>query len=470
MPLPQSDLTIINGGQKPIPTESFALEDDKYQSTPTLTALGAYCWDIYTEYKSSEYREKTLREIKEGRERYENLRQAKTFPWENCSNISVGLTAIAVDNLEPRVKSQIISSDDFLVVEPVGEEDIPTAESAQDFLHWALRNNVRIDESIHPIIHNLLLDGTVDLIPVWRERVDEFRVRAMRPIYGINGQQVQLPPGVQLDPQQAMGMGLQVMGMEDSYETRERNIWRVQYVMVPMADVYCPDNPDDWDEQPYLRMIYPKLEELEMMSDKYGGPYYNITRDLVLEGARNLDQDDPIERVDEEITYSEYTTEVRVLECYVKWRGEWRIASYAVDRGFQEIRNQPLKDVYWHGRKPVHRIKIYPESHRSYGVGIPRKIQDFAIAIDDLWNQMIDSGTVEIIPWYMYQEGPGFSALNMEIYPDVFRHEPDSQRGQHQARLHGRGPAAGIRTAVLRHAVALRPVHAPGRQNAHQAG
>jgi len=394
------------------------LEDERYPATPQLSSIGQYCYDLYNEYRASEYRERVLKEAKEGRERYENDMPPKTFPWAGCSNISVGLTAIAVDNLEPRVKSQIISSDDFLVVEPVGDEDVETAEAAQEFLHWALRNNVRIDEAIHPIIHNLLLDGTVDIIPVWRETVEEFRTRSMQPIYATpDGQPVQLPPGVALDPRQAMAMGLQIAGMQDSYEVRERNIWRVEYIIVPLQDGYCPDNADDWSEQPYLRMIYPKLEELEMMSDEYGGPYFGIDKDLVIEGARNLDDQDTSERIDEDISYSEYTTEVRVLECYVRWKGEWRIASFAVDKGFKEIRNQPLKDVYWHGRKPVRRIKIYPETHRSYGKSIPTKVKDFANAINDLWNQLVDSGTVEVLPWFLVEEGPGMSTVDMTIYP-----------------------------------------------------
>ncbi len=398
------------------PTQAFELEQETYQGAGDLSGLAQYCMDLYQEYSGSQYRTDKLKEIKDGRARYKNDRATKTFPWPGCSNISVGLTAIAVDNLEPRIKAQVISSDDFLECKPVGKEDVAQAEGVKEFLQWALRSNVKVNTSIKPLIHNLLKDGTIDVLPVWRERVSEYRTRALVPEYSLNGQTVKVPEGQRIDPAQAEQMGLEVTGLKDSYETKERTRWRVEYVLVPLNDAYFPDNWDGWDDAPYMRMIYPTLEELELQSDKHGGPYREIDKELVLEGARN-DDDSQDERLAPDIKYSEYTKEVRVLECYVKWRGEWTIVSFAVDRAWREIRRQPLKEVYWTGTKPIKRFRLYPESETSMGTGLPQKIKDFAVAIDDLWNEMIDSGTVEIIPWFLYQAGPGFSQIDLELYP-----------------------------------------------------
>lgn len=384
--------------------------------------LDAYCRDLYTEYEGSAYRKDKLDKIAIGRKRYKGARDPKNFPWKDCSNVSVMLDAIAVDNLEPRIKAQLIGEDDFIQVEPVGEEDAENAESAQDFMHWAVHNNIRLSERVKPMVHDLLLDGTKDVIPIWREQLKTVRVRVIRPIFvDQQGQQVPVPPKLapklQSAPQQMQRLGLRIAGYEDSFEERQTSEFKVELDMVDLSDAFFPDTWENWDEMPYLRFIYPTLDELYDLSEENGGPYSNISEDLLsYPGQARIDNADQTQE-EQGIKHSEYTREIRLLECYVKWRGEWTITTYALDSGWENVRKQPLRDVYWHGQKPVYRFRIYPEEKESMGVGLPEKIEHHSKGIDDLYNQMVDSGTIEIIPWFFYQETPGFSDIDLAVTP-----------------------------------------------------
>ena len=355
--------------------------------------------------------------MNEGRKRYRLDRDPKVFPWKNCSNITVGLDAIAVDNLEPRIAAQLVGENDFISAEPVGPEDQEGSEAAAAFLNWAVINNMKLPAEIKPIVNDLLKDGTKDVIPIWDEETVTNRKRTVRPAYeDEEGNKVELPEGFEsLPPEQLSQLGFTATP-SDSYEEEEATKFKVRLEAVPLTDAFFPDSYQNWDDQPYLRYIYPEYGDLLKMADD-NGPYKNITKDLVVDPGRLGDANEDDDQVDEGIKFSEFTKQVRLLECHYKWEGSWRISAFAIDRGWIEVRDQPMTDVYWHGHKPVHRFRLYPQSNKSMGTGIPAKIQHFSKGIDDLFNQMVDSGLVQIIPWFFFNEAPGFENLDLKLAP-----------------------------------------------------
>ena len=391
--------------------------DDRYTSQANLSAKAQFCRDLYNEYESSSYRERKFKEMNEGRKRYRLDRDPKTFPWKDCSNISVGLDAIAVDNLEPRIAAQLVGETDFITAEPVGPEDQEGAESATNFLNWAVLNNMKLPAEIKPIVNDLLKDGTKDVIPIWEEETVTNRKRSVKPVYeDENGERAELPDGFEsLPPEQLAQLGFTATP-SDSFEEEEATRFKVRLEAIPLTDAFFPDSHQNWEDQPYLRLIYPEYGDLLAMSDG-DGPYKNITKDLVVDPGRLGDANEDEDAVDEGVKFSEFTKQVRLLECYYKWKGVWRISTFAIDRAWIEVRDQKMSDVYWHGHKPVHRFRLYPQSNKSMGTGIPAKIQHFSKGIDDLFNQMVDSGLVQIIPWFFFNEAPGFENLNLKLAP-----------------------------------------------------
>lgn len=389
----------------------------------TLTGLNRYCQDIYDEYRKSEYRQKKLDEIEEGRKRYKGDLPVKSFPWPNASNKSMGLEAIAVDNLEPRIKSQLIGEEDFIQVEPVGPEDVESVQQVKDFIHWAVLNNMRLPETIKPLVHDLLMDGTKIVVPIWREELRINKIRTTIPIYVDHmGQRVEVPPNV--PPPMLQQAGVQQQGFEEKFEDREEPVFQVDLDLIPLHDCFFPDTGDDWWEQPFLRYIYPTLEELKQLTEENGGPYFGITDDLSTDPARTGDSEKDKSTEDIGVKYSEYSDEVRLLECYVKDKGKWTLATFAVNSGFKNVRKQLIADIYPHGRKPVHRFSIFRETNESMGTGIPTKIRHFSTGIDDLYNQMIDCASIEIMPYGTIEDDSGIETLDMTISPGELKIVP----------------------------------------------
>jgi len=409
-----------------MPDEAVQLEgkesDDKSSSRAvTHDDLSMYCQDLYQEYSTSSYRQEKLDEIADGRKRYKGSRDPKSFPWKDSSNLSMMLSSIAVDNLEPRLKAQLIAEDSFINVEPVGPEDEKNAESTQDFMHWAVTSNINVSKEIKPLLHDLLLDGTKDIIPMWFEERVENHIRTAVPMFQTpDGREIELPPEM-VSNSQAMQMlqrlGVKPLGLRESIDTRPYTNWKVKYETIPLSDAFFPDTGQNWDEQPYLRFIYPTMEELEGATEENGGPYKNISDDLVVDPGRTSDEESDLDADRKGVQHSQWTREVKLIECHVKWRGEWMLVTYAIDAAWREVRKQDMGDVFWHGRKPVKRFRIFPESNESMGTGIPTKIVHFDKGIDDLFNMMIDSGTIEIIPYFFYEATPGGDMTNKTISP-----------------------------------------------------
>jgi len=382
--------------------DQIKLEEDEYHDTATMSAIATHCQNLYIEYDSA-YRKRKLDEINEGRKRYDTDRIAKNFPWEGCSNKSMSLTAIAVDNLEPRIFNKLVSEDDFIQVTPTGAEDVDLAKEVKEFLQWACHNNMHIKKAVKPIVHDLLMDGTKHVIPMWQEKEIVIKSRGTVPIFtDLQGNRVKPPAGFMQggNPQelmaQLMQMGIMPGGSEEGVREKTELDFKVHLEALKIEDCYFPDHNDNWDDQPFLRKIYPKLGDLVELQKK--GVYKDIDNSMV-KGVKRQETEDEQRKA---VQYSDYGQECELIECYLIWKGEWRLATFSLDANWKEVRNQPISDIYWHSRKPIKRFRIYPKSNESMGTGVPKKTIHFDTGINDLYNQMIDCGTVTNSPFFFY--------------------------------------------------------------------
>lgn len=404
-------------------------EGGEVAPTPPVDGLAGYCRDLYDEYRTSSYRKRKIDEIEESRKRYRQERPAaKDYPWPGCSNKSLGLDAIVVDTLLPRIYAQLFGDADFVAIEPQGEEDVDKVDDIKAAADWALNTNAKIKAQMRPVIKDMMLDGTVFCLPTWWERPEYQVVRKQVALFAdMFGNRRPIPPEViqseQFKAMADMGMFTYAGVMED-IEQSETTIFKVDVEPISIYDSFFPDTGEDWEDQPFLRMIYPTYEELEDMTEDNGGPYKNITPDLISEAGRDSAEEIDTDAQDKDVRHSQYTREVHILECHVPYRGEWWLCSYALQGGWKEVRRQPMREVFGHGRKPVHRLSIYRDSNESMGTGLPAKIRHYSTGADDLYNQMIDCGTVENLPFGFIEWGPGLDDVDWTIAPGEWKSLP----------------------------------------------
>jgi hypothetical protein len=396
-------------------------EDQGPQEAAPMDGLSSHCRDLYEEYRSSDYRKKKIEEIEESRKRYRQERPAaKDYPWPGCSNKSLGIDAIVVDTLLPRIYSQLFGDSDFLSIDPQGPEDVEKVDDIKAAADWALNTNCKIKGQMRDPIKDMLMDGTIFLLPSWSEKPAYQVIRTQTPLFtDMSGQLWPMPQERQTPQFKAMvQMGVfRYAGVTEDVAQSETTVFKADIEAINIYDSFWPDTGEDWEDQPFLRMIYPTYEELEEMSEENGGPYKNITPDLITNMGRDSAEEPDTDAMNKGVRHSQYTREVHILECHVPYRGEWWLCSYAVQGAWREVRRQPMREVFGHGRKPVHRLSIFRESNESMGTGLPAKIRHYSTGCDDLYNQMIDCGTVENLPFGFIEWGPGLDDMDWEVAP-----------------------------------------------------
>lgn len=401
--------------------ESAEIERDNDQDP-----IVSFLLDLYNEYKDSNYRKEKIKEIKQNREDYDGYRKEKDFPWPGCANYSLMVPAIVLDNIEPRIVNALIGKErDILQVKANKKEVVPLVPKMEEFAEWALLHNVRWQKAIPKYIHELLIDGTIYIFPYYEEKVVKQKERFVGTILidPTTGERIK----DEVHRQAVLQAGIQPEErLIDEVSDKEEVVFRVVNELVTMEKVYGPDETPDWDESPTLRTIWISYDELKAQSDEAGGkgPYININEELLKEETEQPDSDSLPADVERLSIQPERTR--KKIECI-----EGYIPNFSLEEGDDPdwciititkashtiIRKQYMREVYFNNRKPIKRLLIFPNGDKQFGTGIPHKIRHHAKAINDLLNQMIDSGTIQIAPFFFYNEGTTGLPHELEIQP-----------------------------------------------------
>jgi len=387
--------------------------------TETLTDIADYVHSKWTEFKNSEKRTKKVEAVKRAREAYLQEVKDTDFPWKGASNLIVPITAISVDQLEPRLAAAIVGREEMIVIDDIGKHDKVEGELIVKFDNAVLRVDVKLHEAVKDWVHNVLVDGQVYLMPYWSFREMKTRQYIMDPM----GQPVPAAP----EDQESL-MGFQT---EEVLTTLTDG---VKVVEIPLESLFFPERIDDWEEVPVIRGIWLAIGNLKRhITNGDRGWVHLPESDL-----EALSQQAYTKRPSEDMILLEPDTEEKVpdrgssaqnlkaeLSCL-----EGHI-SYDLDGdGFEErliviIERDTRKILYIINNNtidPLNRKAIQPwllikDPNTGYGKSLHEKLKEIERGATTLFNTLINSAMVQMIPWFFYESGAGFLGQVLDLIP-----------------------------------------------------
>jgi hypothetical protein len=416
--------------------------------------LVKYCLDLFDRIKGSEYREKKRGEIKDSYAAYEQEDLATDDPWPGASNITLPLTAISTDNLEPRIVAGLIGKRPYVRFEMESEQRPPQdVQLVESWYNQELEEVVKIERVGREISHTLMLEGTV--FPLATYDSDERVIRDFATIEDAQnmpelaqGMQPQMVEAV--DPmtgQPAMVPGGQpqiadINGILVDAQTGEPIVIEKQEALfeggkvdfAEFNDVFILDDAEDWEKTPVLRMVYPTYAEL-MQASKKGTKGYlpkNIGPWLCREQTSgSLDEDSASPR--QASVGIEVSKEViPCLECSIRYiyRAEDQeekeitdfteervVALIAIDKRIL-LRMALLRELNWKNEHLIKRLRMFPERGRAYGTTIYGKCKAIQKGASKTFNMAINIAEIVLIPWFFYSKRAGMK-YEGKLYPGL---------------------------------------------------
>lgn len=367
-----------------------------------------YCFDLYEEFKDSEYRQNKIDKIKESYRVYQQQGKSTTFPWKDASNVVLPMHAITVDNLEPRLVAGLVGKKPVVEfkMEGLNEHDDMTV-IIEDWFNTELDTVIKVESLAGSIVHKALLEGTVYPIVSYNETEKIQRDF----VFDDKGRIV-------VDDETG----------EPITEDKPIPLFKgCKVEFAKFSDIYVADDAEDWDEANVIRMVRPTYGELMELADKKG--YMNIGPDLLSEEIKEKEKDQSPDDVVDNIKITGQEV-IECLECHVSyvmkkedqededvkdWTPE-RYVALITKNTKTLLRLVPLREINFKNEKVIKRIRLYREPGKSYGSSVYEKIQSIQDGATDLFNMVVNVATVTMIPWFMYTDKTGMES-DAEITP-----------------------------------------------------
>jgi len=372
--------------------------------TPKLfEKIVKYCDELYGKFSKSDYRTKQLALMAESARVYAQEEEENSdFPFDNAVNNTLPLTAITVDNMEPRLVAGLIGKDPIIRFEMEGmtQQDEPT-QILEDWYNKELKNIVRIKEAVINLVHTILLDGTWYGCPRYTTRKKKKMVFQMGqggiPAIGADGNRV----------------------VEEKEQTLSEG---GKIEPVPFVDVFCPDDvgtQEEWENCDKIRIVRPTYAELQRAKKGIGYITGNIGPHL-LSGKTSDTQKSPGQELSGvEVTGKEV---IECLECHISYPiyqdeekeedeqtnfEEERIIVTISKESKTVIRFCKQTDLIMENESLLKRVRLFPEPGKSFGTPMYGKLKSIQNGGSDIFNMLINIAYLTMMPWFFYDSKSG---------------------------------------------------------------
>lgn len=400
-------------------------QDVSNDAKTAIDPLVEYASKLQSEYAGSAYRAKVIDLAKEARREYEGHREKKKVPWDGAANYSMMIPSIIFDDVECKISVLLTGKGEDIIEVSISDPALEEVkEHIEGFGENMLNKGVKWHQFIPPTVHDVLLDGTVFVLPRYEEKTVKRgeRIVGMMPINPHTGERIKSEQEMQM---MAFLRVAPVNALVDEIVFKDQTVFRVINETIHINEVYGPDEIDEWGkDHPVIIKRWYALGELKRLSGD-NGPYINIDQELAGEETGTKPQDDI--SLDAESWQLTAEQERKKIECYECWlpnvtlsEGDepaWAVITYTAT-GKRLIRKQHLSEVYFDGEFPIKRLGLLADGKHFYCTPMYQKIKHHSKAINDLINQMIDTGTIEISPAFFYDPAQlGLKADEIEWYP-----------------------------------------------------
>lgn len=389
--------------------------EDIPETPEVFRKLIEHCMGLFKAFRDSDYRKKKKEKIDKARKVYEQEREDVGFPFAGASNIELPLTAITVDNIEPRMVAALVGKDPFVNFETEGKAD-PITEILQDFYNDELKKVVKLERVAMDEVHNILLEGTLFILP--RYAVEKKMVRDF--VFDQQGQ-IALQPTGELNEDGTPGAVAQTTDQEIvAHEGGKLEI-------IPFEDMYWPDNLgtiEEWEAGDKVRRVEYEYGELMRAREEAGFKPENIgpwlfgqkgKKERTEGGEIVVTGKEKIECLEFYVTYPIFQDQTKEWRDQEDFREE-RILVTITKESKTVVRLLRQREILFSGDSIIKRIRLFPESGKTCGSSMYEKLASIQEGSSDMFNQILNVAWITMMPWFFYDSKSGLGG-EVELYP-----------------------------------------------------
>lgn len=330
---------------------------------------------------------------------YEGIREPKSDPWPNCSNISTMIATTVCDLLHSRIVP-MVSNPSLVFWRPREKNDIDSADNINIFMKWAIENDMDFNTIIDDMVKGMVVDGTIGVKVFWN--VEYKWVQRKIPV---------------------KFLGFKTWKYKVQYEYKKFE--KPEVCVLDIEDVLLPyDAKDSQNCASVIHRNFYTLPELKHMQAQ--GQMRNVDESFESGLSDYIQRNEGGKKVKAEAegrTWNDArknTYPILVYEWYgkIEYDGQWREVQLMVCPATKRLISAVLLvDISRIEERPIIVEPFLRRPGRIYGKSVCEQVRHLQKEMDAIHNQRIDAGTIAIAPFFFYRPASGFDPKDVEIGP-----------------------------------------------------